>query len=195
MLCTTLNLQNIESPYKSTHINHPINKWVRESRANYIWTIKTGLALCKEFTYRRNKKHKCEEIIKSCKKVINKLSFIKNKKTSHPICMDDVHKLGCNVIASYRNYYINDKQYDKNGKYIFIWSKRKRPDWSYVMPDIKKYYLEGENIIYANFKKIKLNDNDVYDIEILENGLVRIYLEQGSYYIPKNWLREEVKNE
>ena len=190
ILCTVLNLQDFSSPYKSTHVNHPLSKWVRESKANFVWTIKMGLALCKEFEYRRNKKHKCEEIIKSCKKVINKLNFEKRRKTEHPICMDEKFKIGNNVVYSYRHYYIKDKQYDKNGKYMFVWTKRQRPDWSCKMSKIQKLYLEHDNMIYDNIRPIKLFKVMAYDIEIIDKKISKIYHEKGDFYIPTVWIRD-----
>lgn len=47
-------------PYKCTHKNHPSSKWVRHTRAHYDWAVKLGFALCKEYTRRYGKVHKCQ---------------------------------------------------------------------------------------------------------------------------------------
>lgn len=48
-----------EDIYKLTHLNHPCNKWVRESRANYFWLCRHTIALLDIF----GKQHKCRPIL------------------------------------------------------------------------------------------------------------------------------------
>lgn len=48
------------APYRKTHHNHPTSKWVRRTRTNYRYTCQIGLALCKEYTKRYGKTHKCQ---------------------------------------------------------------------------------------------------------------------------------------
>lgn len=64
MLCTALNLQGQQTPYKSTHANHPANIWARETKSNWVWLWDHGIALCSEYTSRYGKTHKCEKVIK-----------------------------------------------------------------------------------------------------------------------------------
>ena len=40
--------------------------WAAESAENYVWLCILGIELCKEYTYRYEKEHKCEAIIKDC---------------------------------------------------------------------------------------------------------------------------------
>jgi hypothetical protein len=47
-------------PYKLAHKNHPTTKWVRQHEENYIYTCKLGLELCREYTRRYKKVHKCQ---------------------------------------------------------------------------------------------------------------------------------------
>lgn len=61
MLSTAINELGGKAPYKSTHVNHPSNKWVRESRGNYEWLLKHFYALCDEYTARYNKIHSCDK--------------------------------------------------------------------------------------------------------------------------------------
>ena len=63
MLCTAINELGGTTPYKSTHVNHPCNVWIRKRQANWEWLFKHGLALCAEYTKRYGKVHKCEQII------------------------------------------------------------------------------------------------------------------------------------
>lgn len=39
LLCTAINLHGGQTPYKSTHMNHPSSIWTRLSRANYYWLL------------------------------------------------------------------------------------------------------------------------------------------------------------
>lgn len=47
-------------PYRKTHQWHPTSIWVRESPKNWAYTIKFALDLCKEYTLRYHKCHKCK---------------------------------------------------------------------------------------------------------------------------------------
>lgn len=44
--------------YKATHVNHPCSMWVRETKQNYLWTLRHFSALCYEYTKRYGKIHK-----------------------------------------------------------------------------------------------------------------------------------------
>lgn len=44
--------------YKSSHVNHPCSKWVRETKQNYMWTMRHFRALCIEYTRRYGRMHK-----------------------------------------------------------------------------------------------------------------------------------------
>lgn len=66
------------SIYRKTHVNHPCSKWVREHINNYMYVVKLGLELCKEWRFRyghpSTKLHACEP----------KLEFLKNPPPSIP---------------------------------------------------------------------------------------------------------------
>ncbi len=47
-------------PYRKTHTWHPTAIWVRESPRNWSFAVSFGLELCKEYTRRYRKHHKCE---------------------------------------------------------------------------------------------------------------------------------------
>lgn len=48
--------------YRPVHIHHPCTRWVRESKANYIWLCKLAISLAEEHNYRwpHNPPHSCE---------------------------------------------------------------------------------------------------------------------------------------
>ena len=107
-------------PYKKTHYNHPCNVWLRESLNNYIWTTKLGLYLCKEYTKRYSKIHKCEKYIKwlyNHPPHYDKIEF-----TKPALAMPDKYKTN-NVVKSYRDYYRGDKAN------FAVWPDNEKPYW------------------------------------------------------------------
>lgn len=121
ILCSTFDPKI--APYKRTHYNHPCSIWARKSKKNYLWLIKHGLALCKEYTYRYGKNHKSKEVILWCKNNIKQLRFESEGKTHFILCFDEKYKIG-NAVESYRQYYKVEKRQIAN------WAKnRLRPSW------------------------------------------------------------------
>lgn len=128
MACTAkhINEENSNAPYKPTHKNHPTNIWVRSSLDNYLWCCEYGLALCKEYTYRRDRVHATEKHL---------LNLLDNPPdlpvigfTRFALAMPDQYK--CNdPVESYRQYYVNEKQFDKRGRYMLRYTKRELPHW------------------------------------------------------------------
>ena len=52
MICTAHHIvggMDYDIPYKSTHINHPCSKWVRDSVNNYDWLVNMTSALNNEY--------------------------------------------------------------------------------------------------------------------------------------------------
>ncbi len=108
--------------YSPTHINHPSTVWARESSFNYKWLHDHTLALCKEYTYRYKKVHKCERTglmaaLATIPSNISHTEFIQP-----PQAMPDQYKDECSVKA-YRLYYKNEKS--KIAKY----KEREMPSW------------------------------------------------------------------
>jgi hypothetical protein len=110
--------------YKATHINHPSAIWARESKANYQWLAYLLVELCKEYTFRYGKVHKCEEI-GLVKWLVNCIpENIPTKPFTQPTpAMPDQYKVKGDSVKSYRNYYVGDKQR------MASWKKRQVPAW------------------------------------------------------------------
>jgi len=130
ILSTTFNLQEIEAPYKTSHVNHPTSKWVRESRANLDWTIQHGIALWEEKMFRTGKGHKSIEVIQWAKANAHRLSFPTQGLTSFAIAISDT--MECrkdptfdidNPVHCYKLYY----KYDK--RHLGKWTNRDIPEW------------------------------------------------------------------
>ena len=108
-------------PYKLTHKWHPTSIWVRESKENWLYTLKFSTALCKEYTRRYNKHHSCEKHLKALfqlgyykplekRPIKNVCGRIKHTKcTPFPLAMPDeciVYKNNkASVKKSYQKYY------------------------------------------------------------------------------------------
>lgn len=121
ILCTVNHSCGAENvPYRATHRHHPSVLWAGSSTANYIWTLNLGFELCKEYTFRYNKIHKCQDVLNWC---VNNIPVMENKNlTPFYLAMPDEYKCECPV-QSYRNYYNGAKTH------LFNWTKREVPRW------------------------------------------------------------------
>jgi hypothetical protein len=111
---------NASPIYKQTHKNHPCTVWCSKTISNFNWLVDLGLALCSEYTFRYNKRHKCQDIIEFFSK--HDFFIPSGELTPFVQCMPDIYR-GDNAVDAYRKYYINEK------KNIAIWSKRSKPEW------------------------------------------------------------------
>jgi hypothetical protein len=126
LLCSTWHIVDPESIiykpyYKLTHKNHPSTKWVRESIDNYKWLTELGKELCKEYTYRYGKIHKCEEYINNLAENIPDLPNIGFTQPAQ--AMPATYKDPLDSVEAYRTYYFFDKNRMLN------WKKRDPPEW------------------------------------------------------------------
>mgnify|MGYP003146044835 FL=1 len=97
-----------QPPWKLSHMRHPCTLWTNESLSNYQWHWKLGVGLCKEYTRRYKKIHKCETVIDWLGK--NTPRFMEDKgMTPFVICMKEEYKVNDNPIDCYREYYLKDK--------------------------------------------------------------------------------------
>ena len=106
---------------KASHVNHPSNVWVRQSRQNYIWLNRMWNYLLLEYTYRYGKRHACADrmdVLYCWPENIPDVPF-----TDPPPAMPDYCKVPNDSIASYHKYYINEKvRFAK-------WKNREVPLW------------------------------------------------------------------
>ena len=107
-------------PYKLSHKNHPCSIWTRSSLSNYLYLCELGLALCKEYTNRYEKRHKSQDVIEWC--LVNKPNIKDIGFTEPPKAMPDEYKVS-DVVESYRNYY-------RGAKMGFaVWKNGNTPKW------------------------------------------------------------------
>lgn len=105
--------------YKSTHINHPSNIWIRESLSNYIWLAKHFKALCEEYSYRFLQTHKSMSLLLKFGEDLPELKDI--GLTKFRLAMPNQYKVD-DPVQSYRNYYTAEKIQNKH------WTNRKKKE-------------------------------------------------------------------
>ena len=108
--------------YSATHLNHPSAVWVRHSYENYEWLYQLFLAVLKEYTYRYGKLHACEKLVEVLCTVPTNIPKGVGFTEPTPAMPDEVKIVGSSL-ASYKNYYINNKAH------LASWKKRNIPEW------------------------------------------------------------------
>lgn len=108
-------------PYKQTHVNHPCNRWLRDSLANYLWLVDLTKSLNDEYKYRyeHDSNHKSYDAIKDLP--IPDLPDLPMTRWAR--AMPEECKIGDDVVKSYRKYYQQEK------KSILSFKKREKPEW------------------------------------------------------------------
>ena len=121
MLCTSLNKQGMETPYRSTHVSHPCVLWLSESRDNFDWLTELARALNREYRYRYRKEADHASVA-----VLNRLPenpFPRRGLTPFAQAMPEDYKVPDDAVQAYRNFYLGDKS-------VFArWTRRKEPWW------------------------------------------------------------------
>lgn len=115
-----------ENIYKASHINHPSNKWVRHSAANYNWLFSLWTNLLDEYTYRYGKQHSCSRLLQYLAKPPTNIST-QYQFSSPWRAMPDEYKVDKSnpnyCVESYRAYYNGAKSH------IHKWKNRDTPNW------------------------------------------------------------------
>ena len=167
--------------YKKTHYNHPSAIWARECRENYIWLCYLGLALCKEYAYRYDKKpsdHKCyDKLVFLITHVPDELPSNNGVITLPKMAMPDQYKCA-DPVHAYRTYYVNDKQR------MLVWRKRGPPNW--IPKSLQHIHYESEIKRLSNaldklnervrktdehLKRIQELKTEIHDLQFILNTL------------------------
>ncbi len=111
--------------YRPVHVNHPCTKWVRESKANYMWLCDLAFALAQEFRFRypNSPPHSCEEHVMWLK--LNPPPLPKSPLTHFALAMPDEYKMN-DAIRSYRAFYKGSKT--ERG-ITSSYTRRHKPHW------------------------------------------------------------------
>lgn len=108
--------------YKQTHMRHPASLWASDNKSNFEWLNDLGLALCKEYTYRYNRIHKCQQYLEFFKNI--PFDMPNGEMTPFVQCMPEKYRQD-NAIEAYREFYRNEK------RSFAKWKKRPTPLWWY----------------------------------------------------------------
>lgn len=111
--------------YLSFNPKHPSCRWVMESIDNYIWLYTLWSDLADERMYRWGKTHKSYEKLREALSVPPNLP---EGSTPLRLAMPSQYWRE-DPVEAYRLYYVNEKQYDSAGNWMFNWTKRGKPQW------------------------------------------------------------------
>lgn len=106
MLCSVMSGRGYETPYKTTHKNHPCTLWVGQSRSNAAWVCMLAEGLNREAQARYNKDadHKSWGVIRDS--IIPLLDTLPDYGlTQFALAMPEEYKNENDVVSSYRAYY------------------------------------------------------------------------------------------
>lgn len=113
--------------YKTTHENHPCNKWIRQQNGQYLWLFDLYKSCLAEYEYRHGKTHAAHRLIEVLSKV-PKGSY-RSDWNDPPLCMPDEYKIPGDPVRSYQLFYRHKKMFDKNKKFMGKYTKRTPPVW------------------------------------------------------------------
>jgi hypothetical protein len=121
LLCTALNKKGFETPYRSTHVNHPCVLWTEASYANFRYLSQLAIALNREYRYRykAGEDHKSLAVIQH----IQHIEYEDNGLTEFAQAMPEEYKVPGDAIAAYRNFYLGEKLS------FATWTRRRKPHW------------------------------------------------------------------
>jgi hypothetical protein len=107
--------------YMASHMKHPDELWIQQSKQHYDWTYKLFCNLCDEYTHRYGKIHetdrKLRDILSSPPQNITDSGFI-----DPPQCMPEECKAETSILGYHKYYNIEKKRFAK-------WTKRPVPNW------------------------------------------------------------------
>jgi hypothetical protein len=112
--------------YRSTHLHHPVTKWVIKNRGNYLWALAYFKAACREYTFRYGKQHKSGSLLPHFVKGKSavppgKLGRFQNSARNTSLGLDFTH---LPTMKAYRAYMTT--KWDREDA---RWTKRGPPKW------------------------------------------------------------------
>ena len=121
LMCTALNKQGFETPYRSTHVNHPCVLWVEQSWQNFRWLGELTRALNAEYRYRFDRRvdHKSMAVLAA----INDYRFDDRGLTEFAQAMPEQYKIRGDAVGAYRQFYRAEKMR------FARWTHRRVPGW------------------------------------------------------------------
>lgn len=134
MLCTAKRVVDPDDPsndaiYKIAHLNHPVSKWVRASRENYIWTLCLVYRMHEEWRYRfghpNTKYHKSYLMaLHLIKHIPDREKFEYEGLGPFAQAMPNEYKREEDAVEAYKQYYMSESK-----RRLAKWTGRERPEW------------------------------------------------------------------
>lgn len=126
IICSIANELGLETPYKTTHYNHPCTIWARTSRANMHWLLELLDGLNNEWQYRygHSRNHKAYDVVTNID-ITSLLALLPAiGLTEFARAMPDYISDKCeDTVEAYRSYYKLEKAN------ILTYTRTKLPDW------------------------------------------------------------------
>jgi hypothetical protein len=126
IVCSVANELGIETPYKTTHYNHPCTVWARASLNNICWLTSLARHLNEEWQYRYNHSgnHKSYDAILSIdiEKLFDSLPAIGLTEFARAM-PDYISEQHTDTVEAYRHYYKVEKAN------LLTYTRAKRPEW------------------------------------------------------------------
>ena len=104
ILCTVLNEQGLDAPYRSFNPKHPSCLWAAESSANFLCLVEHCDAMITEYGERFGKIHKCSAVLAKAIDLYDPSLFSSHEPTPLRQAMPE-HFKSDNPVLSYRKYY------------------------------------------------------------------------------------------
>lgn len=105
ILSTVMHKHGEIGVYKPTHQNHPCVVWAGASKQNFLWLKSLMTHLCREYTKRYGKHHKCEAYLSQ---LTPPTSLPKIQRTPFALAMPEKYRQA-DPVESYREYYSHEK--------------------------------------------------------------------------------------
>ncbi|SEH15574.1 hypothetical protein SAMN04487967_2141 [Natronorubrum sediminis] len=125
VLCTAARENGYEADflYQSTHADHPVTIWARESRANWRQLREHAQALNEEFVerYEKDEPHASWQVIERIDP--SEIEFPSAEPTPKPQAMPDEYCCPDDPVSAYRAYYAGEKAEWAEWKYT------EKPPW------------------------------------------------------------------
>ena len=96
--------------YKSAYPNHPMTKWVGETKGNFTWALENAVFISQEYCKRFKKLHKSSKVINNIYDFELMAHLPEKPFTEPPQCMPDEYK-DKDYVTAYRKYYQGEKKY------------------------------------------------------------------------------------
>ena len=130
ILCTVLNEQGLDAPYRSFNPKHPSCLWAAESSANFLSLIKHCDAMIAEYGERFGRLHKCAAVLQQVVGMYDKSLFDNHDPTPLRQAMPE-HFKSDNPVLSYRKYYASKPRMRYPKDKIPSWFNEYRGDEPY----------------------------------------------------------------